>query len=210
MAIKICVGDNHPVVHYGLRAYFAHHSEIQLVANDFTFEDALKSLKDKDANMLITDLEITGLSGIGQIKQALKNNPLLRIVLFTNLAESIYAPNAIRMGVSAFVHKSEKIERLEKAIMKVAVGETLFNDEIRKKLSLALKQPKSERLYRKLSTREIEVLRYLTEGKKNNEISKILDLNEKTISTYKLRLLTKLNVTNLVDLINKARTLEIV
>ena len=53
-------------------------------------------------------------------------------------------------------------------------------------------------------------MRFLVDGKKNNEISKILDLNEKTISTYKLRLLTKLNVTNLVDLVNKAKTLEIV
>ena len=54
------------------------------------------------------------------------------------------------------------------------------------------------------------MLRYLSDGKKNNEISKILGLNEKTISTYKLRLLQKLNVTNLVDLVNKAKTLEIV
>ena len=50
----------------------------------------------------------------------------------------------------------------------------------------------------------------LSDGKKNNEIAKILNLNEKTISTYKLRLLQKLNVTNLVDLVNKAKTLEIV
>jgi DNA-binding NarL/FixJ family response regulator len=77
-------------------------------------------------------------------------------------------------------------------------------------MALIAKQSKSERLYRKLSNREIEVLRYLSDGKKNNEISKILNLNEKTISTYKLRLLTKLNVTNLVDLVNKAKTLEII
>ena len=77
-------------------------------------------------------------------------------------------------------------------------------------LQALAKQNKSERLYRKLSNREIEVLRYLSSGKKNNEISSILGLNEKTISTYKLRLLTKLNVTNLVDLVNKAKTLEIV
>ena len=77
-------------------------------------------------------------------------------------------------------------------------------------ISLLNKGKKSERLYRKLSSREIEVLRYLSEGKKNKEIAKLLDLNEKTISTYKLRLLTKLHVTNLVDLVNKAKTLDIV
>ena len=86
----------------------------------------------------------------------------------------------------------------------------MMSDSIKKNLALIAKQNKSERLYRKLSNREIEVLRYLSDGKKNNEISKLLNLNEKTISTYKLRLLQKLNVTNLVDLVNKAKTLDIV
>ena len=85
-----------------------------------------------------------------------------------------------------------------------------MNEELKKNLAAIAKQNKSERLYRKLSNRENEVLRYLSDGKKNNEIAQILTLNEKTISTYKLRLLQKLNVTNLVDLVNKAKTLEIV
>ena len=108
------------------------------------------------------------------------------------------------------MHKTAKIETLGIAIIRVFQGQTILNDTIKKNLALIAKQNKSERLYRKLSNREIEVLRYLSSGKKNNEISSILGLNEKTISTYKLRLLTKLNVTNLVDLVNKAKTLEIV
>ena len=85
-----------------------------------------------------------------------------------------------------------------------------MDETIKKNLALIAKQNKNERLYRKLSNREVEVLRYLSDGKKNHEIADILKLNEKTISTYKLRLLTKLNVTNLVDLVNKAKSLEIV
>ena len=72
------------------------------------------------------------------------------------------------------------------------------------------KGKKSERLFKKLSTREIEVLRYLNDGKKNKEVAQILGLDEKTISTYKLRLLAKLNVTNLVDLLKKAKDLEVI
>jgi DNA-binding NarL/FixJ family response regulator len=72
------------------------------------------------------------------------------------------------------------------------------------------KGKKSERLFKKLSTREIEVLRYLNDGKKNKEVAQILGLDEKTISTYKLRLLNKLNVTNLVDLLKKAKDLDII
>jgi DNA-binding NarL/FixJ family response regulator len=102
------------------------------------------------------------------------------------------------------------METLGLSIIKVNQGKIIINETVKKNLDLIAKQSKSERLYRKLSNREVEVLRYLSGGKKNHEIAEILSLNEKTISTYKLRLLTKLNVTNLVDLVNKAKTLEIV
>jgi DNA-binding NarL/FixJ family response regulator len=82
------------------------------------------------------------------------------------------------------------------------------NATISKKKSSSNK--KMERLFKKVSNREIEVLRYLNNGKKNKEIAQILGIDEKTISTYKLRLLSKLNVTNLVDLLKKAKDLEII
>jgi DNA-binding NarL/FixJ family response regulator len=168
------------------------------------------ALKNKKIDVLILDLELNGLSSIFDIKAILKNNPNTKVIVFSGLSEQIYAPNAIKSGVSAYVHKSEKLETLGNVIVKVSRGDVVLSDSVKKNLALIGKQNKSERLYRKLSNREIEVLRYLSDGKKNNEISKILNLNEKTISTYKLRLLTKLNVTNLVDLVNKAKKLEIV
>jgi DNA-binding NarL/FixJ family response regulator len=102
-------------------------------------------------------------------------------------------------------------EKLETglSIIKVNQGKIIMNETVKKNLALIAKQSKSERLYRKLSNREVEVLRYLSGGKKNHKLlAEILGLNEKTISTYKLRLLTKLNVTNLVDLVNKAKKLK--
>jgi DNA-binding NarL/FixJ family response regulator len=131
-------------------------------------------------------------------------------VIYSNLTEQIYAPNAIKAGASGFIHKTAKLADVAEAIIKVQQGTIILNENIKKNLALIAKQNKNERLYRKLSNREVEVLRYLSDGKKNHEIAEILKLNEKTISTYKLRLLTKLNVTNLVDLVNKAKTLEIV
>lgn len=209
MGIRICTADNHPVVHCGLKSYFANHSEISIVSQVYSFDDVKEILRTRPVDILITDLELTGLTTITALKAAIKEFRT-RIVIFTNLAEHIYTPNAIKAGVSSYIPKTASLETLESAILRVNEGEVIFSDDIRRKLNLISRQNKSERLYRKLSTREIEVLRYLSEGKKNNEISKILGLNEKTISTYKLRLLTKLNVSNLVDLVNKAKTLDIV
>ena len=208
--IKVCVADNYPVVHFGVKSYFKDHSDISIVANIGNFSMLNEILQTKEIDVLLLDLELEGLTSVFEVKSILKEFPKTKVIIYSNLSEQIYAPNAIKAGASGFVHKTEKLGTLAEAIIKVQQGKIIMNETVKKNLALIAKQSKSERLYRKLSNREVEVLRYLSDGKKNHEIADILKLNEKTISTYKLRLLTKLNVTNLVDLVNKAKTLEIV
>lgn len=208
--INVCIADNQPVVHFGVVSYFKGHSEIRISHNVTHLDNVMDILKTEQVDVLVMDLELEGLPSINAVKAIMQTYPNTKIVIYTNLSESIYTPNAIKAGVSAYVHKTQSLEKLEHAIVRVSKGEVIFNEEVKRKLALIAKQNKSERLYRKLSSREVEVLRYLSDGKKNNEIAKILGLNEKTISTYKLRLLAKLHVTNLVDLVNKAKSLEIV
>ena len=136
--------------------------------------------------------------------------PESKIILFTKVSEQMYGPTAIKTGVSAYVSKNSSLKELEDTILKVVEGNIIFSETVRKSMEILSKGKKSERLFKKLSTREIEVLRYLNDGKKNKEIAQILGLDEKTISTYKLRLLAKLNVTNLVDLLKKAKDLDII
>jgi len=208
--INVCIADNLPVVHFGMKAYFKDHPEISIVSNVGNFFMVPDALRNKEIDVLIIDLELEGLKSIYEIKSIIKIFPKTKVIVFSSLSENIYAPNAIKAGCAGYVHKTSKLENLGATIVKVSQGQIILNEDIKRNLALIAKQNKSERLYRKLSNREIEVLRFLSDGKKNNEIAKILSLNEKTISTYKLRLLTKLNVTNLVDLVNKAKTLEIV
>ena len=208
--ITVCVADNFPVVHFGVKSYFKEHSEISIVANIGNFSMLNEILQIKEVDVLLLDLQLEGLTSIFEVKTLLKEFPKTKIVIYSNLTEQIYAPNAIKAGASGFIHKTAKLADVAEAIVNVQQGTIIMNENIKKNLALIAKQNKNERLYRKLSNREVEVLRYLSDGKKNHEIAEILKLNEKTISTYKLRLLTKLNVTNLVDLVNKAKTLEIV
>jgi DNA-binding NarL/FixJ family response regulator len=198
------------VVHFGVKSYFKDHSDISIVANIGNFSMLNEILQTKEVDVLLLDLQLEGLTSIIEVKRLLKEFPKTKIVIYSNLTEQIYAPNAIKAGASGFIHKTAKLADVADAIIKVQEGTIIMNETIKKNLALIAKQNKTERLYRKLSNREVEVLRYLSDGKKNHEIAEILKLNEKTISTYKLRLLTKLNVTNLVDLVNKAKTLEIV
>lgn len=210
--IKVCLADNQPVVQYAIKTFFKSSSEINIanVVDNFNALHEVLKKKKKNVDILIIDLELDGLSSINLIKSLLNNFPNTKVIIYTNLSEQIYAPNALKAGISAYIHKNANLDTLLGAISKVNQGEIVFSESVKKNLTLISKRNRTDRLYRKLSTREIEVLRYLSNGKKNKEIAKILDLNEKTISTYKLRLLTKLHVTNLVDLVNKAEKLEIV
>lgn len=208
--INVCLADNFPVVHFGVKSYFKEHQEIGIVSNVGNYSMVNDALRTKKIDVLVIDLELDGLKGVNDLKILVRTFPDTKVLLYSALSEQVYAAHALKVGVCGFVHKSAKLETLGNNIIKVQQGFVILSDELKEKLSINSKQNKSDRLHRKLSNREIEVLRYLSDGKKNNEISKILELNEKTISTYKLRLLKKLSVTNLIDLINKSKILELV
>lgn len=208
--IKICIADNHPVVQHGIKSYFNNNNSIEIVASVNDFNSLQNSLQSKSIDIIIIDLELEGLSSIRDLRSIIKEYPDSKIILFTSVSEKMYAPTAIKAGVFAYVLKSASLKELETAIVRVANGVVIFSDEVKRTIEELKKGKKSDRLFKKLSTREIEVLRYLNDGKKNKEIAQILGLDEKTISTYKLRLLAKLSVTNLIDLLNKAKSLEII
>lgn len=207
---KICIADNNPVVLQGLKSYFKENPLFEISSHALNLRDLVDTLQLKKIDLIIMDIELEGISSIRDIKALIKDFPESKIILFSNVSEKMYAPTAIKAGVSAYVSKNSALKDLESALKKVTDGKTVFSDEVRKQIELLGRGKKKERLYKKLSTREIEVLRYLNDGKKNKEIAEILGLDEKTISTYKLRLLAKLSVTNLVDLLSKAKTLDII
>ena len=208
--IKICIADSLPVVIQGFQSFFQGNTRMEVVASAKNLESLLNVLNHKRCDILLLDVELEGLSSIRDIKSLLKDFPETKIVLFTNVSEQMYAPTAIKAGVSAYVSKRSDLKELEGTIAKVSEGKVVFSETVKKSIEMLSKGKKSERLFKKLSTREIEVLRYLNDGKKNKEVAQILGLDEKTISTYKLRLLAKLNVTNLVDLLKKAKDLDVI
>ena len=207
---KIGIADSLPVVVHGLQSYFHGNTKMEVIGSAKNLESLLSLLETKRFDILLLDVELEGLSSIRDIKSLLKDFPETKIILFTDVSEQMYAPTAIKAGVSAYVSKRSDLKELEGTISKVLEGKVVFSETVKKSIEMLSKGKKSERLFKKLSTREIEVLRYLNDGKKNKEVAQILGLDEKTISTYKLRLLAKLNVTNLVVLLKKAKDLDVI
>lgn len=195
--IKVCIADSAPVISYGLCSYFKNHSKINCIAEANSIEHLLNVLNTKEVDLLLLDMELNGLSSLRDIKSLIQDYPKLKIIIFTLVAEKVYAQATLKMGVAAYLDKTSELTLLEDTIENVMQNVTISKKKV-------------TRIFKKVSNREIEVLRYLNNGKKNKEIAQILGIDEKTISTYKLRLLTKLNVTNLVDLLKKAKDLEII
>lgn len=208
--ITLCLADNSPVVHLGIQTYFKNSTTIKVAEVVSNFDDLQSKINSSSIDCVVLDAELKGLNSILKIKKLLQEHPKLNVIFFTNVSDTLYAPPSIKSGVKGYVSKNIELSELESTIIRVNNGESVFSTEVRKAIDILNKTKKSERLFKKLSTREIEVLRYFSEGRKNKEVAKILGLDEKTISTYKLRLLQKLSVTNLLDLINKAKQLEII
>lgn len=206
--IKICIADNNPVIYQGIKSYLKDSVDFDVIGHVTSLEDLHELLDNKVVHLVILDIELNGLSSIRDVKILVKDFPSTKFFIFSNVSEVLYANNALKVGVRGYLEKNVTMKDFGAAIKSVANGNIFVTEAIKNLNQNDSKN--SERLHKKLSAREIEVLKYLADGKKNKEIAKTLGLDEKTISTYKLRLLHKLNVTNLIDLVNKAKSFHLV
>ena len=207
--ITICIADNHPIVLYGTKHFFDANSKIHIEAQVSDFESLKKVLRLKKIDVLVLDLELVGLERMNDLRSAIAMHPTTKFLIYTSLSEERHAVDVIRMGAAGFISKKISMENLEKAVVRVNYAELVVSESVKKRFDILASTSRKDLIYKKLSTREIEVLRYLSEGKRNKDIAQLLQLDEKTISTYKLRLLNKLGVTNLVDLIACAKNFGI-
>lgn len=206
--VKVLIADNHPITRKGLEVLFSASSNIKIVGSVDNGEAVMEFIKNNPVDILLTEADLPKLNGLTILRYLKKDYPDVKTIIFSGEPEEVYAINAIKAGANGYLHKSVNVITINEAILKVAEGGIYLSNELTQQLAFGSRASKSGTFYKKLSTREAEVLKLLTIGKKNKEISKELDINEKTVSTYKARLMRKLKVTNLVDLVNQAKLKE--
>lgn len=207
--IKLLVADNHPITRKGLEMLFSASSNIEIVGSLQDGNDILDFIRKNEVDIILTEANFPKLNGLTLLRYLKNDFPKIKTVIFSSEPEEVYAINALKAGAAGFIHKSVNVITINEALLKVNDGEIYLSDALTKQLPLGKRANKeTNNYYKKLSTREAEVLKLLTIGRKNKEISKELDINEKTVSTYKARLMRKLKVTNLIDLVNQAKLAE--
>mgnify|MGYP000251915373 FL=1 len=149
-------------------------------------------------------------SPINLINQIKEIKPQIKVIFFTSQDENVYSFPLLKAGAIGFLSKNIKASVLAEAIKKVQSYELYITNNFNNQLDLDIDLEKPRNSFGSLSAREIEVLKYLTDGKRNIEIAERLKINQKTVNTYKNRMMQKLNVDNMLDLYLQAKNLSLV
>ena len=207
--IKVLVVDNHPIVRTGLKLFFENTPDITVVGMLKSGIEIFEFVRRYPVDVIISEIDLPELNGITALRAIKKEHHHLKVIMFSHHPESIYAMSVLKAGASGYVSKTVEVEKIKEAVYQVFNGGTYLSDEMNRQVSFDDSRRVTSRMFKRLSTREVEVLKLLSTGKKNKEIALELNINEKTVSTYKARLYRKLNVTNLVDLMDQAKQMEL-
>ena len=216
--IYVHVADDHKIVIEGIIAVINTDEDIEVIESSLTGKEVTDWFDNKEnkADVLILDITMPILDGIGVLKYFNEKNIVQKVIILSSYDDIKIVQEMLKLGCSGYITKNSAGEHIIKAIKAVANGEQYFSDDIQKTLLKFFSGqivPKGispdDFETEPLTEREVEVLKLLASGKRNKDVALGLNLNEKTVSTYKARLMKKLNVDNMVDLLQQAKALEL-
>ncbi|GAB5475838.1 MAG: response regulator transcription factor [Maribacter sp.] len=207
--IKVLIADNHPIIRMGVKHVLDSASGIKVVDSASTTEELFQKLEKVTPDVVMLEMDIPEINGIATLRKIKKEFPDVKVLMYSGQSEDVYALSTIRAGAFGYLSKTSDIDYLIMAVKKVSEGNMFITNELAQRLAFDEGTQKPRRFFRKLSSREVEVLKLLASGKRNKDVALGLNLNEKTVSTYKARLMKKLNVDNMVDLLQQAKALEL-
>ena len=202
--IRIGIADDHPIVREGLKLLIAKTPDLTVVMEASDGQEVLEKLRKIHLDLLLLDISMPVRTGIDILKQLRTRWPRLPILVLSAHPETHYAVRVFRLGASGYVTKEGATKELIHAIRMVLAGKRYVSDALAQQLVGNLDADTEKAPHEKLSDRELQVLRMIAAGKPLIDIAGGLFLSVKTISTYRSRILEKLNMYSNADLIRYA------
>lgn len=199
--IKVAICDDHKIVREGLKQIIGVFDDFEVVMDVESGESLIKELRNSDADIVVLDVSLPGRNGLEVLKQIKSMYEHLKVLMLSMYPEDQFAIRALKAGASGYLHKDSPPNILVEALRTIAKGGEYLSPAI---TSLLFKEVNSDGgglPHKILSDREYEVLLYIGEGKSISEIANQLSLSVKTISTYRSRILDKMNMDNNSDLV---------
>lgn len=202
--VKVIIADDHKLFREGLKQILKDEPDIKVVDEAGTGQEALYKIEKHDVHILILDISMPGLSGLDVLKQLKSSKSKAAVLVLSMYPEEQYALRAIKLGASGYITKASASDELILAIRKISKGGTYISSSIAEKLIFSLKNDSEPHLHHKLSDREFQILQLIASGKTMTQIADELCLSVKTISTYRSRILEKMNMKGNAELIHYA------
>jgi DNA-binding NarL/FixJ family response regulator len=203
--ITVLLVDDHQIVREGFRALLKHDSDIEVIGEASTGREAVQLTGKLRPAVVIMDIAMPLLNGLEATRQIRKDFPDTRVLILSAHSDDAYVEQMTALGAAGFLHKQTSSENLATAIREVQKGNTYFSAVISKRLKdRGQTSQNREGTFKKknnqLSSREVEVLQLIAEGKPNKQVAAELGVSFKTVDKHRQHLMGKLNIHDIAGL----------
>jgi DNA-binding NarL/FixJ family response regulator len=201
---KILIVDDHDVVREGVKKILDEQPGPITFGEASTASEVLRLVREQDWDIVVLDLTLGERSGLEALKELKQIRPRLPVLILSMHSEEQYARRAFKAGAAGYITKGSPREELVKAINKVIGGGVYISPALAERLAIDLGSDTERAPHEALSDREFEVMRLIASGKTVGEIAEMLSLSDKTISTYRARILEKMGMRTSAELTHYA------
>lgn len=208
--IRVALVEDHQLVRDGIRSLLTNLPNIEVVAEADCAKTMLNLIEQARPNVLLVDISLPEISGIELAKLITTNHPGIKVIILSMHTEQEFIFNSLRNGAKGYLHKSISREELIEAIEQVYDGSEYFSKEVSgiilKSYLRQIKNPERVEEYddKKLTPRELEILRMVAQGYSNQLIADKLFISVRTVESHKNHIMQKLELTTTVDLVKYA------
>jgi two-component system invasion response regulator UvrY len=202
--MKILIADDHSVVREGLKQILSERSDMAVTAEASTGHEVLKQIEKNNFDLVVLDISMPGRGGLDILKEIRNKRPKLPVLILSMYPEEQYAVRVLKAGASGYMTKDSAPHELINAIKQISKGKKYVSPSLAEKLAVDLEISTGKPLHESLSDREYQVMCMIASGKTLKEIAEQLSLSIKTISTYRSRILEKMNMKSNAELTHYA------
>jgi len=205
-AITVVLADDHPIVRQGLRHLLESDPEFHVVGEAGNGFEALHLIETLKPNVLVVDMMMPGLNGLEVLRQFKKISPGTRAIVLSMQSANAYVVEALKLGADGYVLKETGPSELVNAIHAVTQGNRYVSEKLLDRLESSGHKANEAPLdaYQTLTSREREILQLTAEGKSSTEVGEILAISPRTVEVHRSKLMKKLTLHNMADLIRYA------
>ena len=199
--IRLAIADDHPIVREGLRRIAIDGAGITVTGEASSAGELFRLLQSAPVDVVLLDVSMPGSTFVETLHRLRDEHPSVKVLVLSVHPEDQWAMRALRAGAAGYLTKDRSPEQLVEAIRRVARGGKYVSESLAEKLAGLVDHGRARTPHELLSDREFEVLRALGSGMAVKEVAAQLRLSAKTVSTYRARLLEKMDLKSKADLV---------